>query len=114
MPLKIELKSKILMRLEQSGIDNLKEYAKILKKTARYNDFGVYLSALVRDIVFDRDDVSSWKSKYKVDSDEAINMIKDALNELEVLDDNYEFYSGGISGKRFRKKQEKSQEKARK
>ena len=85
MPLKIELKSKILMRLEQSGIDNLKEYAKILKKTARYMDFGVYLSALVRDIVFDRDDVSSWKSKYKVDSDEAINMIKDALSELEVL-----------------------------
>ena len=85
MPLKIELKSKILMRLEQSGIDNLKEYAKILKKTARYKDFGVYLSALVRDIVFDREDVSSWKSKYKVDSDEAINMIKDALSELEVL-----------------------------
>ena len=45
----------------------------------------MYLSALVRDIVFDRDDVSSWKSKYKVDSNEATDMIKDALSELEVL-----------------------------
>ena len=80
-----ELKSTIKMRLEQSGLDNLREYAKILKKTARYKDFGVYLSALVRDIVFDREDVSSWQEKYKVDNNEAINLIKNALSELEVL-----------------------------
>ena len=60
---KSELKSTIKMRLEQSGLDNLREYAKILKKTARYKDFGVYLSALVRDIVFDREDISSWWEK---------------------------------------------------
>lgn len=80
-----ELKSTIKMRLEQSGLDNLREYAKILKKTARYKDFGVYLSALVRDIVFDREDVSSWQERYKVDNNEAINLIENALSELEVL-----------------------------
>lgn len=80
-----ELKSMIKMRLEQSGLDNLREYAKILKKTARYKDFGVYLSALVRDIVFDKEDISSWREKYKVDDNEAINLIENALNELEVL-----------------------------
>lgn len=73
------------MRLEQSGLDNLREYAKILKKTARYKDFGVYLSALVRDIVFDREDISSWWEKYRVDDNEAINLIENALSELEVL-----------------------------
>ena len=82
---KAELKSTIKMRLEQSGLDNLREYAKILKKTARYKDFGVYLSALVRDIVFDREDISSWGEKYRVDDNEAINLIENALSELEVL-----------------------------
>ena len=80
-----ELRSVIKMRLEQSGLDNLREYAKILKKTARYKDFGVYLSALVRDIVFDREDISSWSEKYRVDDNEAINLIENALSELEVL-----------------------------
>lgn len=81
----VELRSVIKMRLEQSGLDNLREYAKILKKTARYKDFGVYLSALVRDIVFDREDISSWWEKYRVDDNEAINLIENALSELEVL-----------------------------
>lgn len=80
-----ELRYVIKMRLEQSGLDNLREYAKILKKTARYKDFGVYLSALVRDIVFDREDISSWWEKYRVDDNEAINLIENALSELEVL-----------------------------
>ena len=79
-----ELRYVIKMRLEQSGLDNLREYAKILKKTARYKDFGVYLSALVRDIVFDREDISWWE-KYRVDDNEAINLIENALSELEVL-----------------------------
>ena len=69
---KAELKSTIKMRLEQSGLDNLR-------------DFGVYLSALVRDIVFDREDISSWWEKYRVDDNEAINLIENALSELEVL-----------------------------
>ena len=80
-----ELESTIKMRLEQSGIDNLKEYAKILKKSARYNDFGVYLAALVRDIVFGKEEVDSWKRKYRVDSYDAITLIEQALSELEVL-----------------------------
>lgn len=80
-----ELESTIKMRLEQSGVDNLKEYAKILKKTARYKDFGVYLAALVRDIVFGKEEVDSWKRKHGVNGCDATTLIEQALSELEVL-----------------------------
>ena len=80
-----ELESTIKMRLEQSGVDNLKEYSKILKKTAHYKDFSVYLTALVRDIVFGKEEVDSWKRKHGIDSCEATTLIERALDELEVL-----------------------------